>query len=57
MRKAIHITAYVLLICGCAANPEKRASDEPNADCRREYKVGSNIPVLNCETPKADVVR
>lgn len=57
MRKAILITAYVLLICGCAANPEKRASDEPNADCRREYKVGSNIPVLNCETPKTDVVR
>ena len=57
MRKAILVTACMLMIGGCAANPEKRASDDPNADCRREYKVGSNIPVVNCETPKTDAVR
>lgn len=57
MRKAILVTACMLMIGGCAANPEKRASDDLSADCRREYKVGSNIPVVNCETPKTNVVR
>jgi hypothetical protein len=57
MRHAILVVACVFSVGGCASDLEQRASGDPHADCRREYKVGSNIAVLNCETPKSGAER
>jgi len=49
----------ILLITGCANSPDTRTAEaqSPAQVCVREYRVGSNIPVVNCSTPQSDEER
>ena len=58
MTKTSLLVVYLLsFVCGCAAIPEKQAAGDPRTVCVREYRVGSNIPVVTCEVPKTDAER
>lgn len=48
---------YVLLIGGCTSIPEKQAVIDPHPVCTREYKIGTNIPVVNCDVQKSETER
>jgi hypothetical protein len=52
----------VLCLAGCAApQPTLTANTTPDAvpatDCERSYRVGSNIPVMNCAPKQSEAER
>jgi hypothetical protein len=48
-----------LLLAGCAATPatDKQTADANAEVCVREYRVGSNIPVVTCSVPQTTAER
>lgn len=54
------IALLPLLAAGCAEPPKAQTTDVAQAQqksCVREYRVGSNIPVVNCSGPQTEAER
>jgi hypothetical protein len=49
-------TMAVSLFAGCATRPDQ-VSAAAQPVCEREYRTGSNIPVLSCSVPPTDAER
>ncbi|MEO7105049.1 MAG: hypothetical protein ABIZ09_01630 [Rhodoferax sp.] len=47
----------LVLMGGCAVSPEKQVAVDSKPVCVREYRIGSNIPVLTCEARKTEAER
>ncbi len=47
----------LLLLGGCAVNGGKQETVDEQKVCTREYRVGSSIPVVNCEAQMTDEER
>lgn len=57
MTRIALLTLSSLLMAGCAATPDKQVADDTKIVCAREYRVGSNIPVVTCEAQRTDEER
>ena len=51
------VPLILLMLGGCAASDGKQSTAEVQRVCTREYRVGSSIPVVNCEAPMTDEER
>jgi hypothetical protein len=52
-----YVVPLLMLAAGCAAPDPKTAAAQPQPSCERVYRVGSNIPVTNCDAPKTEAER
>ena len=56
--KSLTACLVLALLSACAAPAKEVASkDAPKEECRREYRVGSNIPTVNCSAPQTEEER
>ncbi len=57
MIRTIFLALSLLLVGGCAATDSRQTTADAQEICTREYRVGSIIPVVNCEVPMTEEER
>jgi hypothetical protein len=57
MQMRLGFPLLMLLAAGCASEPTRQTAEAAPQPCQREYRVGSNIPVKNCDAPMTEEER